>query len=54
MTEEERIHIKKSKASSVNGAGKTGQLYSKNQSGLFSYSVDKNQLIMDQRLKFKI
>ena len=47
MIKEARMYSRKSKASSINGVGKTGQLYSKNQSGPFSYSVGKNQLIMN-------
>ena len=47
MTKEARIYSEKSKALSINGVGKTGQLYSKNQSGPFSYSIGKSQLIIN-------
>ena len=42
MTKEARIHNGEKPASSVNGVGKPGQLYAKDQTELLSYTICKN------------
>ena len=53
MTKEARIYKGEMTASSINGAGKTGQLRAEESTGLLSHTIYKNKLKMDQRLKCK-
>ena len=47
MTKEARIYNGEKTASSINGAGKTGQLHEKNEIRTLPNTIHKNKLKMD-------
>ena len=49
--DKERITNGKKTVSSTSGTGKTDQLYANNETGLFSFTIHKNKLKMDERLE---
>ena len=53
MTKEARIYNGEKTASSISGAGKTGQLYVKNEIRTLLNTIHKNKLKMDYRPKCK-
>ena len=53
LTKEARIYNGAKTASSINGAGKTGQLHGKNEIRAIPNTIHKNKLKMDQKPKRK-
>ena len=53
MTKETRIYNGEKTASSISGAGKTGQLHVKNEIRTLPNTIHKNKLKMDPRPKCK-
>ena len=51
LTKEARIYNGAKTASSINGAGKTGQLHAKNEIRALPNTIHKNKLKMDLRPK---
>ena len=47
MTKEARIYSGGKTVSSISGAGKTGQLHVKNETGTFSNTIHRKKLKMD-------
>ena len=53
LIKDARVYNEEKTTSSISGAGKTGQLYVKNEIRTLPNTVQKKKLKMDQRLKCK-